>query len=184
MARHLSHIRRQDTLWSKAGQLPRLAFGSMIIILTGIAALVPLSMYHLALAWPYAPLWGALGWGRSGLSLRPMIVLAGFGLVQDVIMAAPLGCFPIINLGVYGLSAAISRETDRMRTPLIAVLAPTMLLALALLGIWAAASIARESALPLVPLIVSILLTGVIYAFIHKAFDLGRRAANGGEAGA
>ena len=183
MARRPSHIRRQDTLWSKAGPGPRLLFGLMIIVLTAFVALVPLSMYHLALAWPYAPLWGAMGWGRAGLSLRPMAVLALLGLFQDVIMAAPIGCFAIINLAVYGLSAAIAREADGMRYAFIAVLAPAILLAVAFLGIWAFVSIARESSLPAGPLFVSILLTGLIYAFIHKAFDLGQRAGTSAEAG-
>jgi hypothetical protein len=155
----------------------------MIIVLTAIVALVPLSMYQLALAWPYAPLWGAMGWGRAGLSLRPMAALALFGLVQDVITSAPIGSFAIINLAVYGLSAAIARETDGMRYPFIAVLAPVFLLALAFFGIWGFASIARESTLPAAPLFVSILLTGVIYAFIHRAFDLGQRAGTSAEAG-
>ncbi|MFT5932479.1 MAG: hypothetical protein ACI93G_001568, partial [Hyphomonas sp.] len=107
MARRKSG-RPSKSLWSQTGPTPRLLFGAFAIAAIGLLGLTPKTLFGLSIAWPYAALWGAVGWGRVGLSLRPMVFLIIFGLIQDISFNAPLGCFVIVNLVVYGFSAWIA----------------------------------------------------------------------------
>jgi hypothetical protein len=63
-----------------------------------VLGMTPKAFFGFPLAWPFAALWGAMGWGRVGLALRPMMLLVLFGLMQDIVSNAPLGCFAMINL--------------------------------------------------------------------------------------
>ena len=103
-----SSSRPNRSLWSQTGPTPRLLFGAFAIAAIGLLGLTPREFFGFSIAWPYAALWGAVGWGRVGLSVRPMILLIIFGLVQDVTFHAPIGCFVILNLLAYGASAAIA----------------------------------------------------------------------------
>lgn len=170
-----SFRRRPRSLWSRTGPTPRLLFGVFAIASIGLLGLTPKTLFGFSIAWPYAALWGAVGWGRVGLSLRPMMFLILFGFIQDVSFHAPLGCFVIINLIVYGASAAISDTFDVNSEPLIAVLSPAVLLTGAFLLLWMMASILEDHAVRVAPLFASLLTTGLGYAVGQKVFDLGRR---------
>ena len=167
--------RRPRSLWSRTGPTYRLLFGVFAIASIGLLGLTPKSLLGIQIAWPYAALWGAVGWGRVGLSLRPMFFLILFGFVQDVSFNAPLGCFVIINLTVYGMSALISDTFDVNSEPLIAVLSPAVMLGAAFFLLWAMASILEDHPVRAMPLITSLLMTGLGYALTQKMFDLGRR---------
>jgi hypothetical protein len=167
--------RKRRTLWSQSGPSPRLIFGAAIIAIVGVLGMTPKELFGLTLAWPFAALWGAIGWGRAGLSLRPMILLVIFGLMQDIISNAPLGCFALINLLVYGLSAGIADQTDGMRDALVAVVGPAVLLIVAFLLIWGFASITSDHLVRSWPLFTNFFMTGLIYSFANQMFDLGRR---------
>ena len=165
---------QKKTLWSQSGPTPRLLFGAFLIATVGLFGLTPKSLFGLSIAWPYASLWGAVGWGRVGLSLRPMIVLIVFGLIQDISANAPLGCFVIVNLAVYGLSAQIA-DTFDVFEPLVAIIAPTLLFSGGMLLVWFLASSLQDHAVAVTPLIAALFTTGIVYAGIHGVFDLGRR---------
>jgi hypothetical protein len=167
--------RKQRTLWSQAGPTPRLIFGALIIAVIGILGMTPKALLGVPIAWPFAALWGAIGWGRAGLSLRPMLLLVIFGLMQDIISNAPLGCFAMINLIIYGLSAGIADQTDGMRDTLVAVVGPIVLMVVAFLLVWGFASITNDHLVRGWPLLTSFLTTGLIFALGHAIFDLGRR---------
>jgi hypothetical protein len=167
--------RKRRTLWSQAGPSPRLIFGAAIIAVVGVLGMTPKEIFGLQLAWPFAALWGAIGWGRAGLSLRPMLLLVAFGLMQDIISNAPLGCFAMINLLVYGLSAGIAGQTDGMRDVLVAIVGPVVLLIVAFLLVWGFASITSDHLVRTWPLFTSFFMTGLIYAGANAMFDLGRR---------
>lgn len=167
--------RRRRTLWSQSGPSPRLVFGAAIITIVGVLGMTPKAVFGIALAWPFAALWGAIGWGRAGLSLRPMLLLVGFGLMQDIVSNAPLGCFAMINLLVYGFSAGIADQTDGMRDTLVAVVGPAVLLVAAFLLVWAFASITADHLVHAWPLLTGFITTGLVYAFGNGMFDLGRR---------
>lgn len=167
--------RKKKSLWSEIAPSARLAFGAFFIALCGAIGMLPREIFGVAIAWPYAALWGAMGWGRVGLSLRPMLLLLAFGLMQDVISNAPLGCFAVINLVVYGLSALIAEQTDGMRDALVATTGPAVMLAAAFLMVWLFASVTSNHLVGSAPILMSILSTGVVYLLAYRMFDLGRR---------
>ncbi|MDX1292809.1 MAG: hypothetical protein R3265_08365 [Hyphomonas sp.] len=176
--------RNKKTLWSQTGPTPRLLFGAFAIATIGLLGLTPREFFGFSIAWPYAALWGAVGWGRVGLSLRPMILLILFGLVQDVTFHAPLGCFVILNLLAYGASAAIADMFDVMNEPLVAILSPVLLFSGAFLLLWLMASTLEDHPVRVLPLFASLLTTGLAYAVFQKVFDLGRRPGElAGQAG-
>ncbi|MGH1421235.1 MAG: hypothetical protein ACRBEQ_05410 [Hyphomonas sp.] len=154
--------------------MARLVFGAFVIMTIGILGLTPKTMFGFSIIWPYAALWGAVGWGRVGLSLRPMLFLIAFGLAQDISLNAPLGCFVIVNLSVYGLSAAVADAFDTSNDPILGVIAPTALLLIAFVLVWALASLLQEHPVRIVPLTKTLLITGIGFAVFQKAFNLGR----------
>ncbi len=174
MARSSSSRRRRG-LWAKTGPTPRLLFGAFVIAVVGLFGLTPKDLFGLSFVWPHAALWGAVGWGRVGLSVRPMILLIAFGLMQDVTFHAPFGCFVVLNLMVYGGSAMIAETFDVMNEPLIALVSPVLLLSGACLLLWFMASTLEDHPVKILPLVAAFLTTGVLYSLVHRAFDLGRR---------
>lgn len=170
-----SSARRRSSLWSKSGPTPRLAFGIVVISVVGAFGLTRNDIFGLSFAWPYAALWGAVGWGRVGLSIRPMLALIAFGMVQDVIFHAPFGCFEVVNLLTYAGSTAIASQFDVMNEPLIAVVSPVLLFAAAFLLLWLMASTLEDHPVRIMPLVAAMMTTSVLYAVVHRAFNLGRR---------
>ena len=169
------NTRRKSSLWSKSGPTPRLLFGSFLIATVGLFGLTRNDIFGLSFAWPHAALWGAVGWGRVGLSIRPMIVLILFGIVQDVIFHAPFGSFEVINLMTYAASTAIAGEFDVSSEPLIAIVSAVFLFVGAFLLLWLMASTLEDHPVRVVPIIAAMMTTGMLYALVHKLFDLGRR---------
>lgn len=170
-----SIARRRQGLWVKAGPTPRLMLGSLLIALVGLFGLTRNDIFGLSFAWPHAALWGAIGWGRVGLSVRPMIILIAFGVVQDVIFHAPFGSFEVINLMTYAASTAIAGEFDVTGEPLIAIVSAVMLFTGAFLLLWLMASTLEDHAVRALPLVAAMLTTGLLYALVHGLFDLGRK---------
>jgi hypothetical protein len=95
--------------------------------------------------------------------------------MQDIVSNAPLGCFALINLLVYGMSAGIAEQTDGMRDTLVAFVGPVVLLSAAFLLVWGFASITSDHIVRTWPLLTSFVNTGLIYAFANRMYDLGRR---------
>lgn len=169
-----STSRQTRSLWSQTGPTPRLLFGAFVIGVVGMLGLTPKEVFGVSIAWPYAALWGAVGWGRVGMSIRPMLLLIVFGLIQDVTFHAPLGCFVILNLVSYGASSLIADTFDVMNEPLIAILSPVILFCGAFLLLWLMASTLEDHPVRIVPLMASLMTTGIIYAIAQKIFNLGR----------
>lgn len=166
---------RKKSIWSQMAPSARLAFGAFFIVLTGAIGMLPRQIFGIDIAWPLAALWGAMGWGKVGLSIRPMVLLLLFGLMQDIVSNAPLGCFAIINLAVYGLSAGIAEQTDGMRDVLVAAIGPLVMLSVAFLLIWVFASVTSDHLVRTGPILWSIITTGFVYLAIWRMFDLARR---------
>ena len=175
MARGLRVGARPSSLWSQSGPNARLAFGVLLIAVIGLFGLTPKTAFGLMLAWPHAALWGAVGWGRVGLSLRPMLALVVFGVLQDVAFYAPIGSFVIVNLLVYGASAAVSDQYDISSDPVLNWIAPGALLFAGFLCIWLIASSVADHAVRLLPLMADFLVTLALYYVLRILFELGRR---------
>jgi len=154
--------RRRQSLWAKSGPTPRLIFGSFLIATVGLFGLTRNDIFGLSFAWPHAALWGAVGWGRVGLSIRPMIILIVFGGIQDVIFHAPIGSFAVVNLMTYAASTAIAAQFDVTNEPLIAIVATVLLFAGAFLLLWIMASTLEDHAVRILPLFAAMLPTGLL----------------------
>ncbi|MEM5516557.1 hypothetical protein WNY37_06325 [Henriciella sp. AS95] len=162
-------------LWHEAGPTSRLIVGTLIVALIGIVGLTPKTLFSQELIWPYAALVAAIGWGRSGVAFRPMVILVILGVAQDVSAYAPLGCFGFINLSVFGMSAALSRAFDRERAPIITMLAPILLYSAAFGLVWLLASFASGHMVQLSPLVGAFVVTYIMHMLVAPVFDLGRR---------
>ncbi|MEQ8558796.1 MAG: hypothetical protein RIB03_10815 [Henriciella sp.] len=164
-------------IWGETGPTSRLIAGTALVLAIGLVGLTPKSIFGTELTWPYAALIAAVGWGRSGLALRPMVILMLFGVAQDVSAYAPLGCFGFINLTAFGLSALVHRSFDRERAPVITTLAPIVIYAFAFALVWLFASFNSNHIVQLTPLIQAYVVTYVLHMIVAPVFDLGRRAA-------
>ena len=162
-------------IWAETGPTSRFLIGTLIVAAIGLIGLTPKTLFDTELVWPYASLVAAIGWGRSGLGFRPMVVLVIFGLAQDVSAYAPLGCFGFINLAAYGASSLIARSFDRERNPLISTVAPVVLYAVSFLLVWLFASFSGNHLVQLSPLVNVFVVTYILHILTAPVFDLGRR---------
>lgn len=165
---------RPKSAWSKTGPTARLTVGAVIIAMVGLFGLTEKSVFGVSIPWPHAALWGAVGWGMVGLSLRPMLVLVVLGFAQDIAFVAPLGCFVLVNLAIYGLSAAASDQVDIESDPLLVWLVPTALTTAGFGAVWIIASSVADHAVQMWPLFLSLLSTLGLYFLVSGLFRLGR----------
>ncbi|MGB3624346.1 MAG: hypothetical protein WA989_00860 [Henriciella sp.] len=177
MARKKQRFAGIARFWGEAGPTSRLVIGTVLVVIIGLAGLNPQTLFGNELVWPYASLVAAIGWGRSGLALRPMAILVILGVAQDVSAYAPLGCFGFINLSVFGLSAGISRTFDRERAPIITIIAPVVLYSFAFSLVWLLASFASGHVVQMSPLISAFVVTYFLHMLVAPVFNLGRRIA-------
>ncbi|MAN74597.1 MAG: hypothetical protein CME84_10980 [Henriciella sp.] len=172
--RQIERLNGIARIWAETGPTSRFLIGTLIVAAIGLVGLTPKTLFNTELVWPYATFVAAVGWGRSGLGLRPMAVLILFGFAQDVSAYAPLGCFGFINLATFGASSAIARAFDRDRNPLISTIAPVVLYAVAFLLVWLFASFSGNHLVQLAPLVNVFVVTYILHILIAPVFDLGR----------
>lgn len=170
-----SYALPRTSLWSRTGPTGRLLFGAFLISTIGLWGLRPYTLFGMVIAWPHAALWGAVGWGRVGLSLRPMALLIVFGLIQDVTFNAPLGCFVVVNLAVYGLSASAANTLGLDRSRAISTIVSGGLFLTGFAVLWLLASSFADHAVRVSPIIASLAVTTLSYFLVQEIFDLGRR---------
>lgn len=165
---------KSPSLWSQTGPTLRLVVGVCLIAVIGLVGLTEKTLFGVAVPWPHAALWGAVGWGAVGLSLRPMAALTLLGFAQDIAFVAPLGCFVLVNLSIYGLSAAVSESIDPETDPLISWLAPVALIAAGFFALWIIASSVADHAVQVWPLLLAYFSTAGLYFVVGGVFRLGR----------
>ena len=165
----------QDALWGRSGATVRLLVGALVIALVGLMGLTPKILFNTEITWPYASFIAAVGWGRYGFAFRPMVLLILFGLAQDVSANAPIGCFALINLTVYGLSGAASTTLDLDRAPTLRELLPVPILAVAFFMIWGIASLSTGHGVRWYPLAAAYAMTFFLHVLIAPVFLLGRQ---------
>lgn len=172
MARAASFRDRSNT-WSRAAPATRLAVGTAVIMLIGFVGQTPKSIFGFELIWPHAALLGAAGWGMSGHRFSPMFVLVFLGLIQDVSFEASLGCFVLVNLGVYGLSAFAAESLDVGNDPAIRAIVPAFTIAVGFLILWVVASATSAQVATVRPLVGAFAMTLGLHFALARFFDLG-----------
>lgn len=161
--------------WQRTRPSARLLFGVLLISIVGLAGLTPKSIMGVQLLWPYAALWGAVGWASVGLSLRPMIILAGFGIAQDVMSVAPLGSFLLINLVTYAIAATLSETFDVEGDAARAFMVSSVSMAGGFIILWMLASSTADHVVGLAPILGVYLLTLLLFVPLAGLFRLGGR---------
>lgn len=161
--------------WRNARPVMRLGIGAALVTLIGLTGLTPTLFFGVALAWPYAALIAAIGWGRGGFAFSPVLFLILFGLAQDVTTSAPLGSFGLINLLVYGASAILHQTFDSERSPELVFALPLLLLVFAFLVVWGLASLVSGHVTRMEPLFAALVSTTVLQLVLAPVFELGVR---------
>jgi len=161
--------------WQDARPVTRLGIGAALVVLIGVTGLTPTLFFGVVLAWPYAALIAAIGWGRAGFAFSSVLLLIAFGVAQDVSTSAPLGCFGLINLLVYGASAILHQTFDGERSPEIVFALPLILLVFAFVLVWLMASLVSGHVTRLEPLLAALGSTAVLQLVSSPVFDLGVR---------
>jgi len=164
---------RQASMWSRTGPNARLVFGAFVIAVIGLVGQTPKSVFGFELIWPHAALLGAAGWGMAGLSLRPMLILMALGLAQDIGLEAPLGCFVLVNLAGYGLSAMAAETLELENDPMLAIIVPALVLAASFLILWLISSAVAGYPVTFRPLVGAYVTTLALWYVSARLFDLG-----------
>jgi len=158
----------------------RLLTGAALISLVGLIGLTPKSLFGLDLVWPYAALWGAVGWASAGLSIRPMLILCAFGIAQDISFTSPFGSFMLVNLATYGAASLVSETLDVETDPVKAVLVAALSMAVGFTVMWMMASAQADHAVRVLPVLFAFAVTLLTFIPVAPLFRLGGRPGERG----
>lgn len=172
--------RRRSTVWlvrqwRRSGANARLAIGALVVIAVWLTSLSPRTVLGVEIALPLALLCAAVGWGRVGLSVRPMAALIFLGLLYDVSTGAPLASFAVAALCTYGFQAAAGGAFDVENDPVLGRVLPLFSLAIGTALIWVIASSAIGHPTRVAPLAWMLLSTLVFYTLVSDIFNLRQR---------
>ncbi|MEM6534898.1 MAG: hypothetical protein AAGA24_05070 [Pseudomonadota bacterium] len=169
--------------WDEARPGMRLAIGAAVLAAVGLTGLTPNVVLGQTLVWPYAAMVAAAGWGRSGLAFAPMAALVFFGLAQDVTSGAPIGCFALVNVLIFGASAGLNQMFDADRAGDLGTAVPLICIALGFVLVWLIASLSGGHVAKVLPLVTALVITVLFHIITAPLFDLGiRRGQNAGSA--
>ncbi len=115
----MSGFAGKPSVWGRTGSTARLVIGTLFVILIGYVGVVYIAPTGLDVFWPYAPLWAAVGWGASRLSFRPAVALVGIGLMMDLVVDAPVGCWSSILLVAFLMASFFRQQALTDRTGVI-----------------------------------------------------------------
>lgn len=166
----------QQGIWAGTSSDVRLLIGTLIIILIGLFGQTPKSLFSMPIIWPHAALLGAVGWGLSGHRFRPMTILILLGIAQDVSFEANLGCFVIVNLVTYGITAYAAELYDAGNDPVIRAIIPVFSIAIGFFVLWIVASATSSQIVAVRSLIGAFAMTLGLHFLLRRFFDLGIRA--------
>lgn len=166
--------------WQRTGPTGRLLVGVLIIALVTLAGLTPKYVFGMELVFPYMGLIAAIGWGRAGFALAPMIFLLIFGFADDV-SQAPWGSHGLANLLTYGFAASLFQTFDIERNPLMNIGLPFVCTLVGIVLIWTLASVSLGQPARAAPLVSAFIATIFVQSFAAPLFDLGiRHGLSGG----
>jgi len=161
--------------WSGARPRTRLVIGTIVVAVVGIMGLTPNVIMGQTLIWPYAGMIAAAGWGRSGLAFSPVFVLMGLGFAQDVTSGAPIGCFALVNILVFGVSVGLGQLFDIERAPTMAMIVAAASIWVGFMLTWLIASFSGGYLARISPLVWAFAVTVLLHVFITPLYDLGVR---------
>jgi len=170
-----SLITGRKTSWSKTPPSSRMLVGAFAICLIGFLGLTPKSIFGIDLIWPYAALWGAVGWASAGLSLRPMICLCVLGVAQDIAFDGPIGVFLLMNLVTYGVAAVMSETFDVEADALMGLMVAMVAMIAGFFVLWVLASSTVDYVVRLTPILQVWVVTLLLFLPIAGLFRLGGR---------
>lgn len=163
-------------IWARSSPDMRLLVGATIIVIIGLFGQTPKSIFGLQIIWPHAALVGAAGWGLSGHRFRPMAFLILLGLAQDISFEANLGCFVIVNLVTYGITAYAAELYDAGNDPIIRAIIPVLSIAVGFFILWIVASATSSQIAAVRSLVGAFAMTIGLHFLLARFFDLGVRA--------
>ncbi len=146
----------------------------MIVLLVSFSGLTPKYLFGVELVFPYMGLIAAVGWGRSGLALGPMLFLLLFGFVDDV-SQAPWGSHALVNLMTYGFSAVLFQTFDVDRNPVMSIALPVLCSASGIVLIWILATLSLGQPARSAPLVSACIATVCVQSLTASIFHLGMR---------
>lgn len=111
-----------ESRWSRTGDIARVALGTLIVIAIGYLGIVLAPTLGLSYFWPYAGIWAAIGWGAGRMSMKPVLALIITGLIMDLSVDGPIGCWPAIHLVTYLTATLFRRRAQTDRTGLVRTL--------------------------------------------------------------
>lgn len=161
--------------WSRTQPGTRLLVGTLIIIIIGLIGQTPKSLFGFEIIWPHAALLGAAGWGLSGHRFTPMVILIFLGFAQDISSVASLGCFVLVNLTTYGLTAFAAESTDAGNDPVLRAIIPAISIAFGFIMLWLVASTTSSQIATVRPLVGAFAMTLGLHFLLAQFFDLGVR---------
>ncbi|MEO9970314.1 MAG: hypothetical protein ABJG15_10935 [Hyphomonadaceae bacterium] len=176
----LSRSLAKKTAWSRTNPNTRLLAGAALIALVGLIGLTPKTIFGLGIVWPYAALWGAVGWASAGLSIRPMLILCVFGIVQDISFVSPFGSFMLVNLATYGAATLVGETLDVEADPVKAVLVAAFAMTVGFAVMWFMASTQADHAVRVLPRLFEFAMTLLIFVPLAPLFRLGGRPGERG----
>ena len=150
----------------------RLVVGTCLVLLVGYIGQNPKMLFGVSVVWPYAALWAAVGWGIYGISIRPLILLTLFGFVQDIHADTLLGCFMIVNLTTYGISAWIGENFDLEADPLRRLFFAPLCIGVGFFVLWVLASSILDYGVSIGPLVWDYVVTLGGYVAVSAVFRL------------
>ncbi len=175
MRRRATYLSVLARFWTGARPRTRLVIGAVVVAMIGLMGLTPNVIMGQTLVWPYAGMIAAAGWGRSGLAFAPVFVLMGLGFAQDVTSGAPIGCFALVNILVFGASVGLGQVFDIERAPSMAMIVPAVSICVGFILTWLIASLSGGYLARLSPLFWAFAATLLLHVLIAPLYDLGVR---------
>ena len=93
---------------------------------------------------------------------------------------SPIGSFMLVNLATYGAAALVSETLDVEADPIKAVLVAAFAMGVGLTLMWIMASAKADHAVHLLPILLTFVVTLVLFVPVAPLFRLGRRPGERG----
>lgn len=115
------------------GDISRLLIGFLVVMTIGYIGLVYAPQIGMAYFWPFAGIWAAVGWGGRRISMKPVILLMIVGLLTDLSVEGPVGCWVAVHLAAYLVATLFRKRAQTDRSGLVRLLGDAVALVVAFL---------------------------------------------------